>query len=755
MATYSLSGIAVIWASDDVSLSPTFVSSKAALALYTPTGITQLRYTNSDQGNGTFLSDLNVDGSALYLDGRHFDDDSGESVIAEMTWMDGGSTRSTTVLIIDRGAEDGIGHERYLFALDGDPLPALTVPLDWQTFNASISALDPATGALAPEIDIPLVDILQNGPTTNDIQGTEYGDDLRGTQGDDMIMTGNDMELEGDYVQTRSGNDTVVMTDNTQGFVMLSQTVLNAGITVTVDGATNTGSIDKGVNGITTLKDPNNPGSLRFFGTTHDDVFNVSARDDGWVALRGNAGNDTFNLSGDVRLDYIDAGTAAVTVRLDQGLTTNDGYGGQDSINGAVWELRTGMGDDMVVGSDNDERFILRGGNDTLNAGGGIDLLRYDNAGAEQVIIDLGAGAASGRWSGQAFNHSFSGVEQVYGSRNGNDHITGNDAANVIDAFAGDDTLIGGNGDDKLDGGFGADSLMGGGDNDSLRGDTGADTLKGEEGNDTLRGDSSTDMLMGGAGDDSLTGGTGDDTLHGGSGDDRLFGNTARDTLYGNEGNDYISAGDGVDWVDGGSGNDTIHGRSGWDSLYGGDGDDSLYGSSGDDYISGGRDNDWISGGSAWDQLFGNSGDDTLYGNFGSDVLSGGSGNDALYGGTGDDTLRGISGDDLLQGNQGVDVLEGGTGNDTLRGGTLSDTFIFTEGDDQDVIEDFRLGEDILALDSGLTGGVTDTATVVADFTALTAAGAVMDFGDGDTLLLEGITTAEQLDALTDDITFL
>ena len=45
--------------------------------------------------------------------------------------------------------------------------------------------------------------------------------------------------------------------------------------------------------------------------------------------------------------------------------------------------------------------------------------------------------------------------------------------------------------------------------------------------------------------------------------------------------------------------------------------------------------------------------------------------------------------------NQGVDVLEGGSGNDT-RGGTLADTFIFTEGDDQDVIEDFRLGEDIL-----------------------------------------------------------
>ena len=60
-------------------------AAKQPWALYTPTGVTQLRYTNSDQGNGTFLFDLNVDGSALYLDGRHFDDDSGESVIAEMT----------------------------------------------------------------------------------------------------------------------------------------------------------------------------------------------------------------------------------------------------------------------------------------------------------------------------------------------------------------------------------------------------------------------------------------------------------------------------------------------------------------------------------------------------------------------------------------------------------------------------------------------------------------------------------------------
>ena len=320
--------------------------------------------------------------------------------------------------------------------------------------------------------------------------------------------------------------------------------------------------------------------------------------------------------------------------------------------------------------------------------------------------------------------------------------LTGNLAiarGTMIEYFrggSGNDTVTGNEMNNRISGNDGSDSLSGG---------DGYDTLYGGGGNDSLSGGSGRDVVSGNIGDDSLVGGTGDDTLYGGDGNDTLYGNTALDTIYGEAGDDYISSGDGVDYVEGGSGTDTIFGRSGWDSLFGGDDDDVLYGSSGDDLLSGGNGDDWLSAGSAWDQLFGNSGNDTLYGNFGSDRISGDAGQDSLYGGTGDDTLYGGSGNDQLFGNQGVDVLEGGSGDDILRGGTLRDTFIFDRGHDSDQITDFELAQDILRLSTSLTGGETDGDAILAAFGAVVSGEVVLDFGEGDTLILTNLASLSGL----------
>jgi serralysin len=71
--------------------------------------------------------------------------------------------------------------------------------------------------------------------------------------------------------------------------------------------------------------------------------------------------------------------------------------------------------------------------------------------------------------------------------------ITGNAAANVINAGGGDDSLYGGDGSDRL---------------------------SGEDGNDHLYGDDGSDRLSGGAGSDVLNGGAGSDKLYGGAGSD-------------------------------------------------------------------------------------------------------------------------------------------------------------------------------------------------------------------------------------------
>ena len=127
----------------------------------------------------------------------------------------------------------------------------------------------------------------------------------------------------------------------------------------------------------------------------------------------------------------------------------------------------------------------------------------------------------------------------------GNDHLVGTDAAEVICALGGND---------HVDGGGGMDAIFGGAGNDRLAGDRAGDLLLGEDGND---------VLLGGLGDDDLRGGPGNDVLRGEDGDDRLSGD---------EGNDYLSGGPGADRMDGGPGGDTVH-RDDDDHVTAGSGD--------------------------------------------------------------------------------------------------------------------------------------------------------------------------------------
>jgi len=104
----------------------------------------------------------------------------------------------------------------------------------------------------------------------------------------------------------------------------------------------------------------------------------------------------------------------------------------------------------------------------------------------------------------------------------GNDTITGNAAANVLEGGGGNDTIhdvvYGGEGDDVVFGQIGNDTLLGEGGNDLLDG--------GDDDDPAGR-----DFLDGGDGDDELAGSGGDDTLYGGIGNDILSGSVTRATL--------------------------------------------------------------------------------------------------------------------------------------------------------------------------------------------------------------------------------
>jgi Ca2+-binding RTX toxin-like protein len=355
----------------------------------------------------------------------------------------------------------------------------------------------------------------------NDGNDTIYGrggtDRLYGGNGDDYINPGNNIFY--DWIDTGAGNDVIDFsnTSGSQSFYNIANSGLNAGITINIDGDANTGSIDKGINGATTITNVAkalNAAGIRLLGTAFDDVLNLNPGATGSVQARGLAGNDTYNIAAGTGSVVIDLryGTGGVSANLTTGIISNDGYGGTDTITGpgAVDWLRASFFDDTITGSANDERFALYGGTDTLDAGGGFDTLDYfyiplDNA-VDALVVDLAAGTATGTYNGVAFTHTISGVEAVLGSEFNDDILRGaNGQKDVLEGFGGKDTLIGRGGGDTLKGGDGKDKLFGGKGNDGLDGGKGNDTLDGGKGNDIMTGNGGKDTFVFSKGTDVVT----------------------------------------------------------------------------------------------------------------------------------------------------------------------------------------------------------------------------------------------------------
>lgn len=335
---------------------------------------------------------------------------------------------------------------------------------------------------------------------------------------------------------------------------------------------------------------------------------------------------------------------------------------------------------------------------------------------------NTGAGVTAGGVAGSNDDlvQGFAGNDTIK-SGLGNDTVYAGDGADSVDGGAGDDVLYGygdtlnGHDDgsnDTLLGGDGKDSIYGGAGDDLIYGDTtipngtvgAADFIDGGDGNDTIYGGAGNDTIHGGAGDDWITGNTGNDLIYGGDGNDTIVGGGIddgtgqNDTIYGGAGNDSIEANIGDDLVYGGTGDDRILAGEGDDTVYGEDGKDTIYGNEGNDYLDGGNHDDYITGGHGDDTVLGGAGNDSLIGGTvgalgvpdaddtldGADSMDGGSGDDTIRGLYGNDTLLGGSGNDSLDGGWGNDSLDGGTGNDSLDGGHDNDTL--KGGDGQDTI---------------------------------------------------------------------
>ena len=290
-----------------------------------------------------------------------------------------------------------------------------------------------------------------------------------------------------------------------------------------------------------------------------------------------------------------------------------------------------------------------------------------------------------------------------------------------------------------------------------LTGTGGNDRIFGRGGDDALVGDAPIIAATGRGGNDLLSGGAGDDFLYGDA-DFQLFGRGGNDTLRQDaigapdfEDPDYVVPrsvgdagflmagsvggddkifgagvliGDGFEMEDARGGNDLLDASSatfeaslwgdctvglsgasvaGADSLLGGAAGDFLFGDAYflDDEVVGGK-----------DRLCANGGDDTLHGDArvlqgsatgGNDLLRGGYGSDEIYGDGRELSGSAVGGADQIYGAGGDDELWGdGILLEDASGG--ADRFHFSGNFGQDIIHDFRIGEDVLRI-AGVPAG--------------------------------------------------
>jgi Ca2+-binding RTX toxin-like protein len=411
--------------------------------------------------------------------------------------------------------------------------------------------------------------------------------------------------------------------------------------------------------------------------------------DRGGDKLSGGEGDDY--VDGQKGSDEVDGGSGADRLFGDKGNDTMDGGPGDgDYLDGGLGDEKLenggeGNGDIVIgnLGTDNlsggpGDGDVIRGdgGIDTIDGGGGNqDIASFGTSPAPGVVVNLGAGTATGDG-----HDTLRDIDDIAGSPF-DDQITGNGGLNRIDGGPGNDELSGGGGGgDQGFGGAGGDTCSAFDEVSSCNDRTPPQQETAVELNRGLDGVS---VVVTGLGEGNqitvayngsafvVSDPTGIETREG-------SGCTAsgaplspvvpgkptrtdpKGTPTGGEkiGPDTTAtcpSGVGVSFVliDGGGGNDTI-------SVGGGiPGSLSVR-------ISGGNGNDTISGGPGDDLL--ESGDE-YSGTSGSDILNGEAGNDGLVSDPGGDQLNGGDGNDLLVSSAAVcqgHKFDGGGGLDTV-----------------------------------------------------------------------------------------
>ncbi|MDI1278941.1 calcium-binding protein, partial [Methylobacter sp.] len=445
-------------------------------------------------------------------------------------------------------------------------------------------------------------------------------------------------------------------------------------------------------------------GDDTLYGNDGNDILDGGAGND---YLMGSVGNDTYLFNPDGGQDTIfdsDSTTDNVdTIRFGAGIAASD-----------VTFSRSGSGSDLV-----------------LSINGTTDQLKIQNWGyGNDYRIERVEFADGTVWDAAQLQEFASAAP-----------IQGTEAADFLQALAGEDTTLHGLGGD--------DGLYGNGGNDILDGGAGNDYLVGNVGNDTY-------LFNQGGGQDTIYDGAGNvDTVRFGAGiaaDDIIFTRSGTDLVLGINGTsdqltiidwgydanshiERVEFADGTVWdaaqlqafvsVVPTSGteqaddleawvgeNATLQGLGGDDALYGNDGNDILDGGAGSDYLSGSTGNDTYIVDNTGDVVVENAdeGTDTVQSSI--SYTLGDNVENLTLTGVGAINGTGNALDNVLAGNSAINVLSGGFGNDTYIINNVGDVVIENTDEGTDTVQSsvsYTLGANVENLTLTGTAAINGT----------------------------------------------
>ena len=377
------------------------------------------------------------------------------------------------------------------------------------------------------------------------------------------------------------------------------------------------------------------------------------------------------------------------------------------------------LGSEKQKGGNDDDRFDVSSGQDTITGGLGSD--DFNIRSTSVVIKDLGLGGDALRVSNVAsVNAILAGpfIADTYSNNDGLVIITDTASFNV------DLHLATGSSGFTVNASRSTNSV-------SLIGTLNIDTLTGGKGNDTIDGGADNDVIVADDGNDSIIGGLGNDNLNAGKGDDTLNGGAGKNTLIGGLGNDTfiidVNATDNIIDLSLGdlltirsNANVSATALKGWVANSGTVNDGSLViNTSGSVNVS------------------------NMTGAGSITVNTVGTKNVSLTGGSQTAQLVGGVGKDILMSGSGLTTLMGGLGDDTYIIDSTSVTVI--EGTDAPTKGDLIKSSINYTLDANvenltLTGSVANVATGNALNNVITAnnVGVTLDGGLGDDKLIGG-----------------